>query len=72
MIITLKNLRGGITFAICSPTSAGVQSELMSVTKLNLRDAPKPKATNFGDQNSVEEFLKDKKFRKISYKSSIR
>ena len=35
----------------------------MSLTELNLRDAPKPKATNFGDQNSVEEFLADKKFR---------
>jgi len=35
----------------------------MSLTELNLRDAPKRRATNFGDQNSVEEFLKDKKFR---------
>ena len=35
----------------------------MNLTKLNLDEAPKPKATNFGDQNSVEEFLEDKKFR---------
>jgi hypothetical protein len=35
----------------------------VTLTKLNLEEAPKPKATNFGDQNSVEEFLEDKKFR---------
>ena len=35
----------------------------MSITGLNLNKAPRPKATNFGDQNSVEEFLADKKFR---------
>jgi hypothetical protein len=35
----------------------------MSITGLNLNNAPQRKATNFGDQNSVEEFLADKKFR---------
>jgi hypothetical protein len=36
---------------------------LMILTELNLRDPSKPKATKFGGQNSVGEFLEDRKFR---------
>jgi hypothetical protein len=35
----------------------------MSLTELNLNNAPEPTNTNFGDRNSVERFLESEKFR---------
>lgn len=35
----------------------------MSLTELNLNDAPTPKNVNFSDRNSVEKFLESEKFR---------
>lgn len=35
----------------------------MSLTELNLNDAPKPKSVNFSDRNAVERFLETDKFR---------
>ena len=35
----------------------------MSFTELNLKGAPPPEPTNFGDRNSVERFLESEKFR---------